>query len=180
MRFLIWSLAQRAKLMKSIGVIFSPLFASILWSTIFQVGSFVNLVIFKLTLQSTSTPATTSTSTYFSYDAYPWDCWFCNHVPCNVFHLLYKCRIERHKQRGAKNWEEHHVHAINAWNLRANNRVYGGAQHRDGPFNQYLDWLKQNTRLWFKVAMDDAYIEDLPSDPEDVFPEYDEITRSGR
>jgi hypothetical protein len=28
--------------------------------------------------------------------------------------------------------------------------------------------------------MDEEYIEDLPSDPEDVFPEYDEITRSGR
>ena len=58
--------------------------------------------------------------------------------------------------------------------------VYGGARHHDGPFNQYLDWLKQNTRLKLKVAMDEAYIEDLPSDPEDVFPEYDEITRSGR
>ena len=58
--------------------------------------------------------------------------------------------------------------------------VYGGARHHDGPFNQYLDWLKQNTRLKLKVAMDEAYIEDLPSDPEDVFPEYGEITRSGR
>jgi hypothetical protein len=28
--------------------------------------------------------------------------------------------------------------------------------------------------------MDEEYIRDLPSDPEDVFPEYDEITRSGR
>jgi hypothetical protein len=55
-----------------------------------------------------------------------------------------------------------------------------GAQHRDGPFNQYLDWLKQNTRLKLRVAMDEEYIEDLPSDPEDVFPKYDAITRSGR
>jgi hypothetical protein len=28
--------------------------------------------------------------------------------------------------------------------------------------------------------MDEEYIEDLPSDPEDVLREYDEITRSGR
>jgi hypothetical protein len=28
--------------------------------------------------------------------------------------------------------------------------------------------------------MDEEYIENLPSDPEDVFPEYNEITRSGR
>jgi hypothetical protein len=28
--------------------------------------------------------------------------------------------------------------------------------------------------------MDEEYIEDPPSDPEDVFPEYDEITRCGR
>lgn len=28
--------------------------------------------------------------------------------------------------------------------------------------------------------MDEAQIEDLPSDPEDAFPEYDEVTRSGR
>jgi hypothetical protein len=28
--------------------------------------------------------------------------------------------------------------------------------------------------------MDEDYIEDLPSDPEDVLPEYDEITRRGR
>jgi hypothetical protein len=33
-----------------------------------------------------------------------------------------------------------------------------GPQHRDGPFNQYLDWLKQNTRLklwlqWIKSIL---------------------------
>jgi hypothetical protein len=75
---------------------------------------------------------------------------------------------------------EHHIHAVNAWNARANNIVGGGPQHRDGPFNQYLDWLKQNTRLKLRVAMDKEYIEDLPSNLEDVFPEYDEITKSGR
>jgi hypothetical protein len=31
-----------------------------------------------------------------------------------------------------------------------------------------LDWLKQNTRLKLRAAMDEEYIEDLPSDPEDV------------
>ena len=30
------------------------------------------------------------------------------------------------------------------------------------------------------VAMDEAHIEDLPSDPEDVFDEYDTYTREGR
>uniref|UniRef100_K3ZMP9 Aminotransferase-like plant mobile domain-containing protein n=1 Tax=Setaria italica TaxID=4555 RepID=K3ZMP9_SETIT len=88
--------------------------------------------------------------------------------------------IDRRKQRGAKNWEKKHMHAINAWNLRANNKVYGGAVHRDGPFNQYLDWLKQNTCLKLKVAMDTTNIEDLPSDPKDIFPKYDEVTRSGQ
>jgi hypothetical protein len=43
-----------------------------------------------------------------------------------------------------------------------------------------LDWIKQNTHLKLRVAMDEEYIEDLPSYPEDVLPEYDEITRSGR
>ncbi|CAO2037609.1 unnamed protein product [Urochloa humidicola] len=88
--------------------------------------------------------------------------------------------IERRREIGANNWEEKHIHAVNAWNLRANNRVYGGALHRDGPFNQYLDWLKKHTRLKLKVAMGASNIEDLPSDPEDVFPEYDEFTRTGR
>uniref|UniRef100_K3Z0T7 Aminotransferase-like plant mobile domain-containing protein n=1 Tax=Setaria italica TaxID=4555 RepID=K3Z0T7_SETIT len=76
-------------------------------------------------------------------------------------------RVDHCKQRGAKNWEEKHTHAINAWDLRANNRDYGGV-------------LKQNTRLKLKVAMDAAKIEDLPLDLEDVFPKYDEVTRSGR
>jgi hypothetical protein len=40
--------------------------------------------------------------------------------------LLCKCRPGRRKQRGAKNWLEHHIHAINAWNARANNIVGGG------------------------------------------------------
>jgi hypothetical protein len=64
--------------------------------------------------------------------------------------------------------------------VRANNIVGGGPQHHDSLFNEYLDWLKQNNRLKLRVPMDEEYIEDLPSDPEDVFPEYDEITRSGR
>jgi hypothetical protein len=73
-----------------------------------------------------------------------------------------------------------HIHTVNAWNARVNNIVGGGPRHRDCPFNDYLDWLKQNTRLKLRVAIDEEYIEDLPSDPEDDFPEYDEITRSGR
>jgi hypothetical protein len=97
-----------------------------------------------------------------------------------VVYLLCKYRTEHRKQRGAKNWLEHHIRAVNAWNARANNIVHGGPQHRDGPFNQYLDWLKQNTCLKLRVAIDQEYIEDLPSNPEDVFLEYDEITRSGR
>jgi hypothetical protein len=75
---------------------------------------------------------------------------------------------------------EKHIHVVNAWNVRANNRVYSSAQHCDGLFNQYLDWLKENTRLKLKVAMDASNIEDRPSDPESVFPEYDEFTRTGR
>jgi hypothetical protein len=55
-----------------------------------------------------------------------------------------------------------------------------GPRHGDSPFNEYLDWLKQNTHLKLRVAMDEEYIEDLPSDSEDVFPEYDKITRNGR
>jgi len=43
-----------------------------------------------------------------------------------------------------------------------------------------LEWLKQQTRLKLKVAMDATNIEDLPSDPEDVFDEYDAHTRMGR
>jgi len=66
---------------------------------------------------------------------------------------------------------------VNAWNGRGNNIVYGGPVHREAQFNIYLDWLKQNTRLKLKAALDDTHIEDLPSDPEDVFAEYDAHTR---
>ncbi|XP_039834539.1 serine/threonine-protein phosphatase 7 long form homolog [Panicum virgatum] len=85
--------------------------------------------------------------------------------------------IDRRKQRGMKNWEEKHVAHVNAWNLRANNIVFGGPVHRDSQFKTYLEWLKQQTRLKLKVAMDATNIEDFPSDPEDVFDEYDARTR---
>ena len=86
---------------------------------------------------------------------------------------IFTCRIDRRKQRGMKNWEEKHVAHVNAWNLRANNIVFGGPVHRDSQFKTYLEWLKQQTTLKLKVAMDATNIEDLPSDPEDVFDEYD-------
>jgi len=86
---------------------------------------------------------------------------------------------DRRKQRGAKNWEEKHLAYVNAWNGRGNNIVYGGPVHREAQFNIYLDWLKQNTRLKLKAALHDTHIEDLPSDPEDVFAEYDAHTRMG-
>ena len=89
------------------------------------------------------------------------------------------CRINRRKQRGSKNWEKHIAH-VTAWNIRANNIVNGGAIHRDTQFKRYLEWLKHETRLKLKVAMDATHIEDLPSDPEDVFEEYDAHTRTGR
>ncbi|CAL4969710.1 unnamed protein product [Urochloa decumbens] len=88
-------------------------------------------------------------------------------------------RIDRRKQRGAKDWALKHQGHVNAWNARAGNLVYGGAMHRDGPYQAYLDWLKANTRLKLKVAMDAQHIEDLPSDPEDVFDEYNDLTRTG-
>ncbi|CAL5068363.1 unnamed protein product [Urochloa decumbens] len=87
--------------------------------------------------------------------------------------------IDRRKQRGAKDWALKHQGHVNAWNARAGNLVYGGAMHRDGPYQAYLDWLKANTRLKLKVAMDAQHIEDLPSNPEDVFDEYDDLTRKG-
>ena len=93
---------------------------------------------------------------------------------------IFTCRIDRRKQRGMKNWEEKHVAHVNAWNLRANNIVFGGPVHHDSQFKIYLEWLKQQTRLNLKVAMDATNIEDLPSDPEDVFDEYDAHTRMGR
>jgi len=68
---------------------------------------------------------------------------------------------------------------LNAWNGWGDNIVYGGPVHREAQFNIYLDWLKQNTRLKLKAALDDTHIEDLPSDPEDVFAEYDAHTRMG-
>ncbi|CAL5058786.1 unnamed protein product [Urochloa decumbens] len=88
--------------------------------------------------------------------------------------------IDRRKQRGVKNWEQKHLGHVNAWNARAGNRVYGGPVHRDAQFNVYLDWLKGNTRLKLHVAIDGHHIEDLPSDSEDVYDEYDYLTRNGR
>ncbi|CAL4969953.1 unnamed protein product [Urochloa decumbens] len=88
--------------------------------------------------------------------------------------------IDRRKQRGVKNWEQKHLGHVNAWNARAGNRVYGGPVHRDAQFNIYLDWLKENTRLKLHVAIDGHHIEDLPSDSEDVYNEYDYLTRKGR
>ncbi|KAF8690732.1 hypothetical protein HU200_041114 [Digitaria exilis] len=81
--------------------------------------------------------------------------------------------------RGAKNWELIHQGYVNAWDARAGNIVHGGALHREGGYARYLDSLKENTRLKLKVAMVGHQIEDLPSDPEVVFDEYDEMTRKG-
>ncbi|KAF8674437.1 hypothetical protein HU200_048271 [Digitaria exilis] len=72
-----------------------------------------------------------------------------------------------------------HQSYVNAWDARAGNIVHGCALHREGGYARYLDWLKENTRLKLKVAMVGHQIEDLPSDPEDVFDEYDEVTRKG-
>ncbi|CAL5079069.1 unnamed protein product [Urochloa decumbens] len=117
-----------------------------------------------------------------------------HHLPCRVMSQFgclqsyppehYDTNKELHgtdhrKQRGAKDWKLKHQGHVNAWNARAGTRMYGGALHRDGPFMLYLDWLKQNARLKLKIALDSQYIEDLPSDPEDVFDEYDDLTRRG-
>ncbi|CAL4907424.1 unnamed protein product [Urochloa decumbens] len=116
------------------------------------------------------------------------------HIPSRVMHQfghLQSCPpehidtnkelhgIDRRKQRGAKDWGLKHQGHVNAWNARAGNLVYGGTMHRDGLYQAYLDWLKANTRLKLKVAMDAQHIEDLASDPDDVFDEYDDLTRRG-
>lgn len=95
----------------------------------------------------------------------------------NLINLV--CRIDRRRQRGAKNWELKHQGFVTAWDGRAGHIVHGGALHRDGDYAHYLDWLKTNTRLKLKVAIDGYQIEELPSDPEDVFDQYDELTRQG-
>ncbi|CAL5052499.1 unnamed protein product [Urochloa decumbens] len=117
-----------------------------------------------------------------------------HHLPCRVmrqFEYLQPYPAEhydtnkelhgtdRRKQRGAKDWELKHQGHVNAWNARAGTCTYGGAIHRDGPFLLYLDWLKENARLKLKIALDSQYIEDLPSDPKDIFYEYDDLTRRG-
>ncbi|CAN6310225.1 unnamed protein product [Urochloa humidicola] len=116
------------------------------------------------------------------------------HLPCRVYRQFGRLqhyppehhdtnqelhRYERRKQRGAKDWELKHQGHVNAWNARDGNLEYGGALHRDNLFELYLDWLKGNTRLKLRIAMDAQHIEDLPSDPDDVFDEYDDLTRQG-
>lgn len=85
--------------------------------------------------------------------------------------------MNRRRQRGRKDWALKHQGHVLAWD--AKQVVVGGPVHRDGPFKVYLQWLKANTRLKLKLAIDAEHVEDLPSDPEDVFPEYDEFTRQG-
>lgn len=64
--------------------------------------------------------------------------------------------------------------------MRHGSIVHGGTVDREGQYTLCLEWIKTSTRLKLKVAMDDYLIEGLPSDPDDVFDEYDEITRQGR
>ncbi|CAO2041300.1 unnamed protein product [Urochloa humidicola] len=116
------------------------------------------------------------------------------HLPCRVIqqfgflqasavhhvstsHTLHN--TDRRSQRGAKNWEEKHLSHINEWNNRQGFVVHGGAIHRKRPYRDgYLQWLKQNSRLKLKVALDPSNIEDLPSESEGT-DEYDDLTRKG-
>ncbi|CAL4995433.1 unnamed protein product [Urochloa decumbens] len=116
------------------------------------------------------------------------------HLPCRVmrqFGYLQACPVEhvstshelhnidRRSQRGAKNWEQKHVAYINQWNNRHGFIVHGGAIHRERSYREdYLQWLKRNSRLKLKVAMDPRHIEDLPSESEDS-DAYDDLTRGG-
>ncbi|CAO2164020.1 unnamed protein product [Urochloa humidicola] len=117
------------------------------------------------------------------------------HLPCRVarqFGFLQHASIDhtstsqllhktdRRSQRGAKNWEEKHLTHIHNWNNRQNSLVQGGALHRDRPYREeYLEWLKQNSRLKLRVAMNVAHIEDLPSEDEGIVDDYDLATREG-
>ncbi|CAO2146283.1 unnamed protein product [Urochloa humidicola] len=85
--------------------------------------------------------------------------------------------MDHRKQRRAKDSELKHQGHVNSWNGRVG--IHVGALHRDGPYNLYLDWLKQKARIKLKIAMDSQYIKDFPSDPEDVFDEYDDLIRQG-
>lgn len=68
---------------------------------------------------------------------------------------------------------------MDTWDKRASHLVHGGSLHREGGYVLYLDWLQTSTHLKLKVEIDSYQIEDLPSYPQDVFDEYDEITWQG-
>lgn len=104
---------------------------------------------------------------------------FCSVIMFNMKGAWTWCSIDRRSQRGSKNWEQKHVAYINQWNNRHGFIVHGGAIHRERSYREdYLQWLKRNSRLKLKVAMDPRHIEDLPSESEDS-DAYDDLTRGG-
>jgi hypothetical protein len=54
-----------------------------------------------------------------------------------------------------------------------------GAQHRSGPWVEYLRWLQQQSPLFLRSAYNEEDIAELPNsdDNNEIVDEYDQLTR---
>ncbi|XP_062187888.1 serine/threonine-protein phosphatase 7 long form homolog [Phragmites australis] len=77
-------------------------------------------------------------------------------------------KIDRRKQRGARDWRDVHHSYLVQWSNRAQTIVHGGAAHFSGLYREYFRWLHDNSRLTIKPPRVAVGAEDLPdSDDED-------------
>ncbi|XP_062186666.1 serine/threonine-protein phosphatase 7 long form homolog [Phragmites australis] len=77
-------------------------------------------------------------------------------------------KIDKRKQRGARDWRDVHHSYLVQWTNRAQTIMHGGAAHRSGPYREYLRWLHNNSRLTIKPPRIAVGAEDLlDSDDED-------------
>jgi hypothetical protein len=90
-------------------------------------------------------------------------------------------KINRRRNKGAKDWRAHHHAYIALWDTRGSSRQHylHGARYRSGPWVEYLRWLQHQSWLFLRPAYTQAHIAELPDSDDDneLVDAYDEMTR---
>jgi hypothetical protein len=92
-------------------------------------------------------------------------------------------RITRRRVKGPVDFIVEHAPYIALWNLRATHRHFYllGAQHRSGPWVEYLRCLQQQGQLFLRLAYTEDDIPQLSDydDDNEIVDEYDQLTWPG-
>jgi hypothetical protein len=90
-------------------------------------------------------------------------------------------KITQRRVKGPADFIAEHVPYITLWNARAIccHFYLLGAQHRSGPWVEYLRWLQQQSPLFLRSAYNEEDIAELPNsnDDNEIVDEYDQLTR---